>query len=171
MHYNNNYHHHHNPDHHHHHHHSEQQQPKQQHQQPLLNSPQRPNRYQYRYAHDFDEIDERIFEYNNLNTNYNLVRSHLSVSPSPVREQAPRKNDNKKIIEYELDDKEFLDRYEYDNPRNPDDMLRLKWIDNGPRMSRIREHRNKRLINRLEVKSLKVLVFFFFKSLLFLSAI
>ena len=119
------------------------------------------NRYHYRYAHDFDEIDDRIFEYNNHNTNYNLARSHLSPSPvreqtrEPVREALPRetvhKNQQaeKRLIDYELE--ENLERYDYDSAKNPEDFLRYKWLDNTPRMSRIRDHRNKRLINRLEV--------------------
>lgn len=40
----------------------------------------------------------------------------------------------------------FYDYYD------PDASLRLKWMDNSPRMSRLREHRQKRLINRLEVR-------------------
>lgn len=34
---------------------------------------------------------------------------------------------------------------------DPDQSLRSKWLDNSPRMSRIRENRQKRLINKLEV--------------------
>ena len=41
----------------------------------------------------------------------------------------------------------FLD-YE---PNEADVILKLKWMDNSPRMSRLREHRQKRLMNRLEV--------------------
>lgn len=41
-------------------------------------------------------------------------------------------------------DSSFFDYYD------PDASLRLKWMDNSPRMSRLREHRQKRLINRLE---------------------
>jgi hypothetical protein len=43
---------------------------------------------------------------------------------------------------------EFLDEYEL---FEPDNILRMKWLDNSPRMSRLRDHREKRLINRLEV--------------------
>ena len=30
--------------------------------------------------------------------------------------------------------------------------LKQKWLDNIPRMSKLREHRQKRLLNRLEVR-------------------
>lgn len=39
---------------------------------------------------------------------------------------------------------------EYGFDTNPDAVLRLKWLDNSPRMSRLREHRQKRLHNKLE---------------------
>lgn len=32
-------------------------------------------------------------------------------------------------------------------------LLRLKWMDNSPRMSRLRETRRRRLVNKLEVRS------------------
>lgn len=36
------------------------------------------------------------------------------------------------------------------DPANPENILRSKWLDNSPRMSRLREHRQRRLINKLE---------------------
>ncbi len=42
----------------------------------------------------------------------------------------------------------YIDDYE---PVDSEDLLRLKWLDNSPRMSRLRDHRQKRLINKLEV--------------------
>lgn len=39
---------------------------------------------------------------------------------------------------------------EYD-VANPESILKTKWLDNSPRMSRLREHRQRRLINKLEV--------------------
>lgn len=41
----------------------------------------------------------------------------------------------------------YIDDYE---PVDSEDLLRLKWLDNSPRMSRLRDHRQKRLINKLE---------------------
>jgi hypothetical protein len=45
----------------------------------------------------------------------------------------------------------YIDDYE---PVDSEDLLRLKWLDNSPRMSRLRDHRQKRLINKLEVIAL-----------------
>ena len=140
-----------------HHHRQHQHQHQVQQQRPsVLNSPHphHQTRYHYRYAHDFDDIDDRIFEYNNHNTNYNLSRSH-NMSPSPVREQireTPRRSQKKenKVIEYDYDDGS-VERHEYDNVKNAEEFLKYKWMDNTPRMNRIRDHRNKRLMNRLEV--------------------
>ncbi len=42
----------------------------------------------------------------------------------------------------------YIDDYE---PADSEDLLRLKWLDNSPRMSRLRDHRQKRLMNKLEV--------------------
>jgi hypothetical protein len=36
-------------------------------------------------------------------------------------------------------------------PANPEFILKNKWLDNSPRMSRLREHRQRRLMNKLEV--------------------
>jgi len=35
-------------------------------------------------------------------------------------------------------------------PANPEFILKNKWLDNSPRMSRLREHRQRRLMNKLE---------------------
>lgn len=67
---------------------------------------------------------------------FRQVRSTQS-SQSPVRDD-PNSSDY------------FYDFYD------PDQSLRTKWLDNSPRMSRIRENRQKRLINKLEVR-----IFFF----------
>lgn len=58
-------------------------------------------------------------------------RTNQSSSQSPVR------------------DEQYL---AYEQLYDPDMNLRLKWMDYSPRMSRIRENRQKRLINKLEVK-------------------
>ncbi len=44
------------------------------------------------------------------------------------------------------EDRDFIDNYP-----DTDATLRAKWMDNSPRMSRLREHRQKRMISRLEV--------------------
>ena len=49
------------------------------------------------------------------------------------------------LEDYYCKDNNFFEFYD------PDASLRHKWMDNSPRMSRLREHRQKRLINRLEV--------------------
>lgn len=113
-----------------------------------------------RNSGNFDDLDERIFEFNNYNTNFNFLRSR-SPSFSPVRDSIlTRKNypnehyqptkDNANNLQ--LNPKYFADQYEpLDSPPSPDEILKLKWIDNSPRMTRLRDHRNKRLLNRLEV--------------------
>jgi len=45
------------------------------------------------------------------------------------------------------DDRYLNDYYEY---YDPDQVLKIKWLDNSPRMSRMRENRQKRLVNKLE---------------------
>jgi hypothetical protein len=57
----------------------------------------------------------------------------------------------------------FLD-YE---PNEADVILKLKWMDNSPRMSRLREHRQKRLMNRLEVNLSGVFLSWFSSNLFF----
>lgn len=142
--------------HHHQHHNQDYVSTKQQNQRQSslsLPHPHHQNRYHYRYAHDFDDIDDRIFEYNNHNTNYTLSRSqHLS--PSPVREpirETPRRSQikEKKIVDYELESN--FEQSDFDNAKSAEDFLKYKWMDNTPRMNRIRDHRNKRLMNKLEV--------------------
>jgi hypothetical protein len=88
------------------------------------------------------EQDEKAFYYNNLNANYNFVKQLGSRSPSlsPARDFHSAKN---KI--------ENFDDFDYDYRPNPDEMLKMKWMDYTPRMSRLREQRTKRLLNRLEV--------------------
>jgi hypothetical protein len=89
------------------------------------------------------EQDEKAFYYNNLNANYNFVKQLGSRSPSlsPSRYDANlAKNKN-----------ENIDEFDFDYRPNPDEMLKMKWMDYTPRMSRLREQRTKRLMNRLEV--------------------
>ena len=69
----------------------------------------------------------------------NEVRLVHSPSPSPVRETSD--------YGYSIhENAEILD---------PNDIvLKQKWLDHSPRMSKLREHRQKRLINKLEVNKL-----------------
>lgn len=71
--------------------------------------------------------------------NAKLNESHIihSLSPSPTRDN----------LEYGYsihDSADLLDPSEIG--------LKQKWLDNSPRMSKLREHRQKRLLNRLEVR-------------------
>ena len=70
---------------------------------------------------------------------YDDLRTNDS-SQSPARSSSVAYNNS-----YPIRDESFYDFYD------PDAFLRLKWLDNSPRMSRLRDHRQKRLINRLEV--------------------
>lgn len=38
-------------------------------------------------------------------------------------------------------------------PSDPDFILRNKWLDNSPRMSKLRDHRQRRLMSKLEVNN------------------
>ena len=64
---------------------------------------------------------------------------HESASESPVREETIAPSRYSQMPEdYEIRDAEAV--------------LRSKWMDNSARMQRLREHRQKRLINKLEVQ-------------------
>ena len=67
----------------------------------------------------------------------NDIRLNHSSSPSPIR-------DNLEYGSNIHDSADLIDPAEI--------VLKHKWLDNSPRMSKLREHRQKRLINRLEVK-------------------
>lgn len=70
-----------------------------------------------------------------------------SVLPLPPSALSPTRD------ERETSTSRFLAAYDpskYDPLTETENLLRLKWLDNSPRMSRLREHRQKRLMNKLE---------------------
>ena len=76
---------------------------------------------------------------NNLMSSSSNTNSVLPLALSPTRD------------ERETSTSRFL--ASYDPLTETENLLRLKWLDNSPRMSRLREHRQKRLMNKLEVRS------------------
>lgn len=86
----------------------------------------------HRHHHDSqsesNQLNSRRYRNSDDYEDYASNRSNHS-SQSPVRDES----------------------YLNDELCDQDVTLRLKWMDNSPRMSRIRENRQKRLINKLEV--------------------
>lgn len=77
-------------------------------------------------------------------------------SPSPLRDAErhhQHHNNNQQqqqhMTRYESPAHHYHPSFGYD-PMDQETVLRLKWTDNSPRMSRLRDHRQKRLVNKLE---------------------
>jgi hypothetical protein len=103
------------------------------------NEPSRTDRILKKY----DDLQGKLFH-----EKFHLNHQNQSESNSPIRGggmvlNADRLNSSED--EYGLN---LVDSYEFNDPQT---ILRLKWLDNSPRMSRLREHRQKRLESRLEV--------------------
>ena len=88
-----------------------------------------------------EERESRVHYRAASHNNYRPPQRHRvdAASQSPVRDEL------------------FVERQRYPpmpddyEPADPEVILRLKWMDNSARMQRLREHRQKRLINKLEV--------------------
>lgn len=92
----------------------------------------------------YDDLQEKLFHDKFINTSqlqhpHNILHSESSSSPI-------RGNDR---LTVDVEDELGVDLSSYD-VNAPEAILRLKWLDNSPRMSRLREHRHKRLQNKLE---------------------
>jgi hypothetical protein len=103
------------------------------------------------FVRRFEELDEKLNEHlqprsyiNRSDNTYlsnitNNNMSNIASSRSPLREIRDDVN------YYGIG---AVNNYE---PTESEIGLKLKWLDNSPRMSRLRDHRQKRLINKLEV--------------------
>jgi hypothetical protein len=77
-------------------------------------------------------------------------QSLSSKSKNNVRSQSHEFNDTKFLDKYLDKDISLYSNYYTESPLESEVLLRLKWMDNSPRMSRLRDHRQKRLTNKLE---------------------
>ena len=107
---------------------------------------QSPSRHHHHHhhvnQHQPQQTQHHHHHVNHINqNNHNHHYHNLSEANSPVRISNGERSSF-------ADDDYLTDSFDFNEPEA---ILRLKWLDNSPRMSRLREHRQKRLVNKLEV--------------------
>lgn len=102
----------------------------------------------------FELEDDETFEYNNLNTNYNINR-FASVSPSRDNHhhqnyypQNQHQRNTYSVPPLNVNNNNTNNDEDYDDTY---DFYPKKWVDNSAKLARLREQRNKRLIKKIEV--------------------
>jgi hypothetical protein len=127
-------------DHHHHHHHHQQQQ----HSHHYNNNNQ--NNHRHHPSSSSHNHHQNHHQQNNTSRHQKQqqhVHYHNPERSTPSHRYLPVNHEPAPIVG------------SFYEPLDQETFLRMKWVDNSPRMSRLRDHRTKRQINKLEVNSQK----------------
>jgi hypothetical protein len=100
-----------------------------------------PSHHHHHHHHQQHQQHQNHLHQNNHNHHNHHNHHNISEANSPIRIS------NGERSSY-VDDDYLNESFDF---TEPDAVLRLKWLDHSPRMSRLREHRQKRLSNKLEV--------------------